>query len=236
MATPTLTRRDRQGTSKGASAPETDPFAHYSLFLPDPDAIERLGIAPVDQVFENIKDGEIENSNPDQLNIMDPKPLISESGAINATDLVQVFLTIFYSHSSKDGTIFSIRVLWNRDHPDSQETVGLSSMIFPRQWTSYPLNHPNPFLVWEQTWCLINDPRMSLHPRRPDREAEVPDERIEVIQPTNGGPSSTWRPLYATPVTCWKEGDWQRSPSRQPPRINSNPDTIMQEQKLFCQS
>jgi len=84
MATPILKRRDHQESTG------QDPFAHYSLFLPDSDAIERLGAEPVEEFFDgNTEDG-AKHKGADKVVILDPKQVISEAGAVNTTDLVQV--------------------------------------------------------------------------------------------------------------------------------------------------
>jgi hypothetical protein len=97
----------RKGVSHKAEREEvdgavggSDPCLHYSLFLPDPESVERLGSAPVETVYESLKSSNgAENSsvvvvdptsgvlppNP-SIVVVDPKSVVRP---IDASDLIQ---------------------------------------------------------------------------------------------------------------------------------------------------
>ena len=70
----------------GAVGGAPDPFLHYSLFLPDPDSVERFGSAPVETVYGSLRGATPEKRDPSSILVVDPKPAVNP---IDAKDLIQ---------------------------------------------------------------------------------------------------------------------------------------------------
>jgi hypothetical protein len=99
--TPSLARRNKVDVDAAAdgAAGGSNPCLQYSLFLPDPDSMDRLGSAPAEAVYESLKG---EAASEAAIVLVDPKTVIPaaaeppgaaprpEEAVIDASDLVQV--------------------------------------------------------------------------------------------------------------------------------------------------
>ena len=85
METPSLQRRGPTTDPDevdGATGGDPDPYLQYSLFLPDPDSVDRLGSAPV---FGSLRDS-TPAKRDSSIVVVDAKSVV---GPIDATDFIQ---------------------------------------------------------------------------------------------------------------------------------------------------
>jgi len=99
METPSTIRRSRESRASLSRSRDPGSCLHYSLFLPDPEAVDRLAATPAQEVFEAMKHDVTSNERTIPIVVLDPKTVIAEK-SMDAQDLVQVlFKSVIYEET-----------------------------------------------------------------------------------------------------------------------------------------